>query len=161
MQEIRRILVVSGVTKFCRPGIRYGISLAGQYGAELYVIHVIHNPFGYEGFNLPMVSLDESYRHILEETERDLDRYIIAENEKGLSIQKLIRKGNPVKEILKVIEEHEIDLLVLMAQRESFLQHMEARLEKLIFGRSNDELIRRMPCQILLVRQEFDETGAV
>lgn len=156
MKDINRILVASGVTRFCRPGVHYGISLAHRYDAELYVIHVIHNPFGYEGFNLPMVSLDESYQRILKQTENELDRIIATEKGKGLDIHKLIREGNPIKEILKAIKEQRIDLLILLAHEESFLEHMEARLEKLIFGRSNEELIRRMPCQILLVKQEYN-----
>ncbi len=155
MEDFNRILVASGVTKYCRQGVHYGISLARKYQAELFIIHVVHNPFGYEGFNLPMISLDDRYRKILQETEHDLDRIIAKEQANGLRVSKLIREGNPVKEILKAIHEHEIDLLVLLAHEESRLEQMEARLEKLIFGRSNEELIRKMPCQILLVKEEF------
>ncbi len=155
MEDINRILVASGVTKYCRQGVHYGISLARKYQAELFIFHAVYNPFGYEGFNLPMVSLDESYRNILQETEKDLDRIIAREQANGLRVQKLIREGNPVKEILKAIHEHHIDLLVLLAHEETRLEHMEARLEKLIFGRSNEDLIRKMPCQVLLVKQEF------
>jgi universal stress protein A len=155
MQDINRILVVSGVTKYCRQGVHYGVSLAHKYEAELYIIHVVHNPFGYEGFNLPMVSLDDAYKNIIKETEDDLDSMIAKEKAKGLNIRKLIKEGEPTKEIMKVIKEKHIDLLILLAQEESRLERMEARLEKLIFGRSNEELIRKMPCQILLVKQEF------
>jgi universal stress protein A len=158
MQEINRILVASGITKYCRKGVHYGISLARKYEAELFVIHVIHNPFGYEGFNLPMVSLDDAYKNIIKETENDLDRIIAKEKGKGLNIRKLIKEGEPTKEIVKVIKEKKIDLLILLAHEESRLEHMEARLEKLIFGRSNEELIRKMPCPILLVKEEFDES---
>ncbi len=155
MKDINRILVASGVTKYCRQAVHYGVSLARRYEAELYIIHIIHNPFGYEGFNLPMISMDEEYKNIIKETEDDLDGIIAKEKARGLNIQKLIKKGVPTKEIMKVIKEKNIDLLILLAQEESRLEHMEARLEKLIFGKSNEELIRKMPCQILLVKQEF------
>jgi universal stress protein A len=155
MQDINRILVTSGVTKYCRKAVHYGVSLARCYGAELCIMHVIHNPFGYEGFNLPMVSLDDAYKNIIKETEDELDRIIAEEKAKGLNIQKLIKEGEPTKEIIRVIKEKNIDLLILLAHEESLLEHMEARLEKLIFGRSNEELIRKMPCPILLVKQEF------
>ncbi len=156
MKDINRILVASGITKYCRHGVHYGISLARKYEAELYIMHAVHNPFGYEGFNLPMISLDEEFRNILKETEKDLDGMIAREKGKGMNIQKLIREGEPTKEILKVIKEKMIDLLILLAHEESRLEHMEARLEKLIFGRSNEEIIRRMPCPILLVNEEFE-----
>jgi nucleotide-binding universal stress UspA family protein len=34
------------------------------------------------------------------------------------------------------------------------LAHEEGRLEHFLFGRTNDELLRRMPCSILLVKSE-------
>jgi nucleotide-binding universal stress UspA family protein len=46
-----------------------------------------------------------------------------------------------------VVEEEKIDLLLMPA-------HEESRLEHLLFGRSNDVLIRGMSCSFLLVNQE-------
>ncbi len=152
MEEINRILVNSGATKYCQKAVRYGIELARKYNAELFVIHVIHNPFGYEGFNLPMISLDDEYKRIIREARDDLDRIIAEEKIKGLQINILIYEGDPTKEIIKVIYENNIDMLIMLANEESRLEHLESRLEKLIFGRSNEELIRRMPCNILLVK---------
>ena len=34
------------------------------------------------------------------------------------------------------------------------LAHKEGRLEDLFFQRSNDELVRKMPCSIMLVKKE-------
>ncbi len=153
MENINRILVNSGATKYCQKAIHLGADLARKYNAELYVIHVIHNPFGYEGFNLPMMSLDEAYKGIIQEARDDLDRIIAEEKTKGLQITVLINDGDPEREILKVINEKKIDLLIMLAHEESRLEHLESRLEKLIFGRSNEELIRKMPCNILLVKK--------
>ena len=45
MKGIKRILVVSRMTQLCQEAVHQGISLARKYGAELFVIHVVHNPF--------------------------------------------------------------------------------------------------------------------
>lgn len=45
-------------------------------------VHVVHNPFGYEGFNLPMISLDDAYIKIIKETEDDLHGMIDKEKQK-------------------------------------------------------------------------------
>ena len=66
MEDIKRILVVSRMTKDCRKAVHYGVSLSRKYGADLYVIHVVHDPFGYEGWNLPTFSLEEEYKKIIE-----------------------------------------------------------------------------------------------
>lgn len=64
-----------------------------------------------------------------------------------MSIKELVREGEPTEEILKTIAEEKIDLLVMLA-------HEEGRLEDLFFNRSNDELVRKMPCSIMLVKKE-------
>jgi len=147
MEDIKRILVVSRMTKHCRKAVHYGVSLARKYGAELYVIHVIHNPFGYEGWNLPIYSLKEDYKRIQQEAKEDLDKLIDSEKANGMAVKELIREGEPTKEILKVIKDENIDLLIILA-------HEEGRLEHFLFGRSNEALIRRMPCSILMVKKE-------
>jgi universal stress protein A len=146
-EEIKKILVISMIGKYCR-SIRHGISLARKYGAELTVLHIIHNPFGLEGWNVPMMSLEEDYKNLIEEAKVDIDKIISQEKGKGLSIKKLIREGEPAKEIMKVIEEEKIDLLIACHSEES-------RLEHYLFCRSNEELIRQMPCTIMLVKNEL------
>jgi len=147
MADISRILVVSRMTKYCREAVHYGISLARTYGAELSIIHVIHNPFGLEGWNLPTVSLKEEYQNIIKDAKADLDRIIAQEKARGLPIKEVIREGEPTEEIVRTVREEKIDLLIMLA-------HEESRLEHFLFGRSNEELVRRMPCSILLVKKE-------
>lgn len=147
MAEIDRILVVSRSTKYCQKAVHYGVSLARKYNAELFVLHVEHNPFGTKGWSLPIVSLEEDYKRLLREAKKDLDRIIAQEKTAGLPIRELIIVGEPTKEIIKVVEEENIDLLVLLA-------HEEWHLEHFLFGRTNRELARKMPCSILLVKKE-------
>lgn len=146
MAKITRILVVCADTKFSRDALRYGVDLAKEFGAELFVLHVVHDPFGMEGWNLPFLSVDEDYRRVLEEAKANLLKMIAAERAAGLHIREMVREGEPSRRILDVIREEKIDLLVL-------LSHEEGRLEHFLFGRSNDDLIRKMPCSILLVKR--------
>jgi nucleotide-binding universal stress UspA family protein len=154
MENINRILVTGGATKYFRKALQYGVSLSRMYGAEIYILHVVHNPFGYEGFNLPMISLDKEYENLITDAKNELDAIVAEEKAKGLPVQSLIMEGDPASEIIKVIEEKKIDLLIMLAHKESRLEHLESRLERLIFGRSYEALIRKMPCAILLVNQE-------
>jgi len=147
MEDFKRILVVSRMSRHCREAVHYGISLARRYDAELSILHVVHNPFGLEGWNVPIVSLEQEYQRIFDEVKADLDRIIREEKAKGLPIRELIRKGDPTEEVMQMVKEEKIDLLI-------FLAHEEWRLEHFLFGRSNEELARRMPCSILFVKKE-------
>ena len=146
-KNICRILVVSRMTKDCQKAFHMGASLARQNSAELYLMHVVHNPFGIEGWNLPLPSLEKDFRKLLEKSREELDELVAAEKAEGLQVIELLREGDPVDEVVAVVKEYEIDLVVMLA-------HEEGRLEHFLFGRSNNELVRRLPCSILLVKKE-------
>ena len=150
MNEYKRILVVSRMIQSSRKAIQVGVSLAQKYEAQLYVIQSIYNPFGLRGWSVGTLSLAKEYENILQETRRKLSELIESEKTKGMSIKELVREGEPTEEILKTIQAEKIDLLVMLA-------HKEGRVEDLFFNRSNDELVRKMPCSILLVKQEPGE----
>jgi len=146
MEGIKRILVVSRDTKYCRKAVHSGISLAWKYEAELSVLHVVD-----DSINLAGTKVGE-YEKNLRETREALTATIAAENEKGLKIRELVKEGYPATEIFKVVKDEQIDLLILLA-------HEEGHLEHFLFGRSNDEIVRKMSCSILIVKKEPGPAG--
>jgi hypothetical protein len=147
VEDIKRILVFCRMVGTCGKVVRSGAVLARRFGAELIVMTAIYDPFGIKGWNLPLPSLAEDYRKLVEKTKKDLHDIVIREGKQGIAVRELVKEGKPVVEIFKVIEEERIDLLVLPA-------HEETRLEHLFFGRDNDNLVRKMPCSILIVKHE-------
>lgn len=147
MEDIKRILVVSRTTKYCRKALHYGVSLSKKYGAELYIIHVVHEPFLFSGWNLPMPTLQKEYKKTLDEAKKELEAVIDHEKEKGVKVKELVVEGKPTEEILKAVKKNKIDLLVMLA-------HEEGRFEHFLFGRSNDEIFRKLPCSVLLIKNE-------
>ena len=148
MEDIRRILAVSWMTQYCQRTIHYAVSLAAKYGAELSVIHVI-DTLWLQGWNLPTMSQEEARGKEMERIQAELDNIIGSETKEGVKIKKIIKEGDPIEEIMKVIEEEKIDLVIMRT-------HEEGRIERLLVGGSNDALIRKMPCSVLLVKKEPD-----
>jgi len=148
MEDIRRILAVSWMTQYCQRTVHYAVSLAAKYGAELSVIHVI-DTLWLQGWNLPTMSQDEARGKEMERIQAELDNIISDETKRGVKIKKIIKEGDPIEEIMKVIGEENIDLVISRA-------HEEGRIERLLVGGSNDALIRKMPCSVLLVKKEPD-----
>lgn len=147
MITYQRILVVSSMLQSCRKAIQHGVSLAQKYGAELYVLHPIYNPFGLKGWSVGTLSLAKEYDRILQQSREKLSELVEEEKTNGVSITELIKEGEPIEEILRFIKEKEIDLVVLLA-------HEEGHLEHFIAGSNTDELIRKMPCSIVLIKSE-------
>ena len=147
MKSVKKILVICRMVTHCDEIIHYGATLARQLRAEVIVMNVIHDPFGTKGWNLPLPSLAEDFRKLIEKTRKDMHEIVIQEKKQGISIQEIVLEGTPIDAILKVIKEQNIDLMVLPA-------HEETRLEHFLFGRENEEFMRRMPCSVLFVKIE-------
>ena len=145
MEGISRILVVSRLTRYCRRAVRFGVSLAQKYGAELSVLHVVENPFK-KGWNLPTIHYEDQYKKDMARVKAELEEIVNSEKKKGMAVREFIEEGDPKEEILKVIERERIDLAILTA-------HEEGRLEHFLYGRGVDSVIRRMPCSILRVSE--------
>ena len=154
MENIKRILVVSRMTPQCRSAIKWGIFLGKKHDAELTVLHLVSNPGDIKAINVPGVIFKEddikNYKNIQREAKEELDKIIRQETKGGFPIKDLIREGEPVQEIVKVVKEEKIDLIITLA-------HEEGRLEHALFGGDNDNMIRKMPCSILLVKDEPEQ----
>jgi nucleotide-binding universal stress UspA family protein len=152
VSDFNRILVVSLSSGHSLKAVQCGISLAKNYGAKLFIIHIIYNPFGLKGWNLPVPSiktLEEEFTNMSRKAKEDLDKYIEAEDTKGLSVEEKVVEGNPGDEILNFIEKERIDLLVMAA-------HEQGHIEHFISGQEIQDLVRKMPCSLLLVRRELE-----
>jgi len=148
VEDIRRILAVSWMTQYCQRTVHYAVSLAAKYNTELFVIHVVDTLWS-QGWNLPTMSQEESRAKEMERIQSELDNIIGKEKKGDVKIKKIIKEGDPVEEIMKVIEEEKIDLVILRA-------HEEGRIERFLVGGSNDAIIRKMPCSVFLVKKEPD-----
>ncbi|HUJ70229.1 MAG TPA: universal stress protein [Syntrophorhabdales bacterium] len=143
--DVKNILVNFTPTRDWVGVAEHAIRHARRLGARLYFIEVIHDPFGYSGWNLPMPSLEKEYESIVEEARDRLRAIVQAEKDKGVVIESIVREGDPVAQITEVIKEKGIDLLVVPA-------HQEDRIESFLFGSVNQKLIREMPCSIMLLK---------
>lgn len=145
MIAYKNILVVSSSTDHCVTVLRNGISLARRYGAKLYLLHIIHDPFNLDGWNLPAPSFGEEYKKMIARARRQIERLVKAEKAEGLVIKESIKSGRPADEIQNAVESYDIDLILMPA-------HKEGRFEHFLFGKTNDTTIRRLPASLMLVK---------
>jgi Universal stress protein UspA and related nucleotide-binding proteins len=96
--------------------------------------------------NMPMISLEEEYKKDCKKIKKQLDEIINDERKRGVRIKEVIKKGEPTAQIMKAIEEENIDLVVLHAHKDSFWDHF-------LYGYRSDELIREISCSVLLVKE--------
>ncbi len=148
--DIERILVNMTPTSNWIGVVEQSVRMAEKLGARLYVIDVIHDPFGLKGWNLPNLPLHEEYMRIVERVRDRLRVLMDREKRRGFIIESIVRQGDPIEQITKAIEELKIDLLVVPT-------HEEDRLEHFLSGSTTDKLVRKMPCSILLLKQKPED----
>lgn len=146
METFKNILVVSRSTRHCIRVLRTGIALARKFDARLHVLHIIHDPFNLNGWNLPVPSLDEEYKAMVANARNELDRIIAGERAEGLVINEWVKDGDPVAAIAQAVEKEHVDLILMLAHREGHLEHF-------LFGKTNDAIIRKLPASLMLVRR--------
>jgi nucleotide-binding universal stress UspA family protein len=110
----------------------------------------MHNPFRLEGWNFGIPSLQMEYERLQRTFREDIDHILEAEETQGLVIKAVMKEGDASDEIIKMVKEENIDLLIMSA-------HEEGHVEHFLFGSSNEELIRKMPCSIMLVKKGIYE----
>ena len=147
MDKMQRILVVVQGTGDCLTVFDYAAGLAETFGAKLFVLDIIHNPFAYAGWNLAMPSMAKEYQTLLAGIRERMKVMIGEKQARGFPIESLVREGDPASQITKVVEEEKIDMLVMPA-------HEETRMEHFLWGKMAERIIRGMPCSILLVKLE-------
>jgi nucleotide-binding universal stress UspA family protein len=81
----------------------------------------------------------------MQEVKSDLALMIEKERAEGMDITEMVKDAEPVHELLKVVEAEKIDLLIMAA-------HNETRIEHIIYGWINHEIVRRLPCSVFLVK---------
>lgn len=145
METFNNILVVSRSTQHCIRVLRTGIALARKFDARLHVLHIIHDPFSVNGWNLPIPSLDDEYETMVAKARLELDRLVRAEKAEGLVINEWVKDGHPVDAIQSAVEAANVDLILMLA-------HREGRLEHFLFGKTNEAIIRRLPATLMLVK---------
>lgn len=145
MEQFKNILVVSRSTRSCFNVLKTGISLARKFNAKLHLLHIIHDPFGLDGWNLPVPSFEEEYKKMVADTREKLHRMVQAQKAEGLVVNESIEDGTPVDSIQRMVEKEKIDLILMLG-------HKEGRIEHFLFGKTNDAIIRSLPATLMLVK---------
>ena len=144
MTHIRTILHPTDFSKQSEFAFQLACSLARDYGADLYVLHVMPLPVvAYIEGPLPIAS-----EALQEELRQKLDR-LHAENGKVRVLHRLV-EGEPVNEILNMALETSSDLIIIGT-------HGRTGVGRMLMGSVAEGVSRKAPCPVLTVKNPFPE----
>lgn len=131
-------------TDFSEPSeyaFRVACSLARDHGAHLFLAHVAAPPMMVGEMVPPPPPVD--YKELLWDSFHRLEEsepYI-----REIHVQSRILDGEPVKEILRLAEEIDCDLIVMGT-------HGRTGLMRLLMGSVAEQVMRKAPCPVLTVK---------
>lgn len=141
---VKKILLPTDFSEGAKNALPYAVELTRQYNASLYLIHVIYDINQASGLHVPHVNLDQLYSEIESVAKKELERFGLEEL-RGMNVQREVIRGVPYEEIVKYAEKNQIDLIVIGT-------HGRKGLEKVFFGSTAEQVLRRAPCAVLTVR---------
>ena len=145
MINLKRILVPTDFSESARLALRYGVSFAREYQAELTLLHVVETvAVGYASDLFP-VPMAEVFQEIAGYARSELDKLAREAREQGVTVVEKVVQGKPAAEIMRVAREDTIDVIVLGTHGKGVLDHA-------LFGSTTERVVRKAPCPVLTCR---------
>jgi nucleotide-binding universal stress UspA family protein len=123
----KRILVPLDPGELSLEAVGPAAELAGVFGAHVVLLHVM--PEG-PAFGAPVVQITEAF-----------ERFRTA----GLTVEPVLRRGDPAAEILSVVHDQKADLVAMAT-------HGRAGVARMMFGSVAEKVLRKAEVPLLLVR---------
>lgn len=150
--RFRSIVCATDFSDFSNRTVPYGVAIAREFGAKLYVCHVVDLTALtiYGEFQIDPVGQQERIR---QEADAQLKKMLAPHQ---IDWEPLIAVGQPAAEIARIAEEKGIDLVISATRGRS-------GIKRLILGSVTQRLIRILGCPLLAVHspeQGFIDSGA-
>ncbi|RPI20234.1 MAG: universal stress protein [Acidobacteriales bacterium] len=138
---LNRILCSTDFSDFSNHAIPYGIALAREFKAKLYVSHVIDLSSA-AIYGEAVFALEEQQSRMTTYAHKEMTRLM---GQESLDWEPLITVGNPANEIARLAADKQIDLAIAAS-------HGRSGLKRLILGSVTERLMRTLPCPLWVVR---------
>jgi len=139
--EIKKVFCATDISDFSNHSISWGIALAQEFGAKLYVCHVVDFPTSITYGDGPIFFMDQQDLAI-GNAHKQLKLLI---GEAQIEWEPLVTIGHAADEISRLVEEKGADLAISAT-------HGRSGLKRLVLGSVTERLMRTLHCPLLIVR---------
>jgi len=160
---LKRVLVPTNLGEPSHAAIRYGVAFARQFGARLFLLHVLpqkeldaalETERVLEVYDAVDQAADPNPANVARNAARqDLEGLLSADDERDTLAEYLLRPyglGGPGEAIVACANELEVELIVMGKHRLGFVEHLVA-------GSVAEKVIRHASCPVLIVQHPEHE----
>lgn len=138
--QIKRILFPTDFSHDAEHAFQYALTFTREFGAELYVLHVIYFPP-----QTPEYDIGQVIDGLVKNAENSLSKLVEGANEPDLVFHCDVQVGVEHTEITKFAEKEQIDLIVMGTHGRTGLAHA-------FLGSVAERVVRHAPCPVLTVK---------
>jgi len=140
-REIKKIFCATDFSEFAKDVIVYGLILAKEFSAKLYVCHVVDLP-SVPSYGKAVAGSVEQQKRFMDYARRQIKRMVTDESVEHIPIVTL---GNTTEEISRLVKEHQPDLVITATYGKS-------ELKRFFLGSVTERLLQTLPCPLLVLR---------
>ena len=148
MLKPTKILVPTDFSEYSDKALRQGLDIATQYGARVYVLHVVHEAITQCVYDycLKIEEVQRAEEQLIAAARKSLEKQLAKfPRAKEVELTADVRKGIPAEEILKEEQEKGIDLIVIASLGQS-------GLSKYLIGSIARNVLKGSKCPVLLTK---------
>lgn len=142
---VRKILFPTDFSEGSEVSAPYARDLAGHYGAEIVVMHVIYDITRAPAWYVSHVDTDALYEEMEASARKELEAFSSKHFGSHPDVETVLLRGVPHEDILGYAEAEGVDLIVMSS-------HGRRGLDRVLFGSTAARVVRNAPCAVLTVR---------
>jgi nucleotide-binding universal stress UspA family protein len=145
---LKKILVPIDFSDCAKKALRYAVPLAKEHEAAVTLLYVVPTNYAIGEYGgIDYASIEGEMRA---SGEKELSRLAADEVHGDVSADTIVRTGSPVLEIIDVARKLDVDLIVISTHGRTGLKHV-------FLGSVAEDVVRRAPCPVLVVRENEHE----
>jgi nucleotide-binding universal stress UspA family protein len=140
----KRILMPTDFSPTAASALGHATALAGQFDAELHVMHVLEEPVIYAPLTADALALPQLRENLERDARATLDKVLSEPPLQRLQARPVLRWGTPYLEIADYAASEQVDLIVMGT-------HGRSPLPSLLLGSVTQKVLQKAPCPVLAV----------
>jgi nucleotide-binding universal stress UspA family protein len=141
--QLKQILIPIDFSDYSDQALRWGVSLAQKYGAQLLLLHVI--PEVLEEVSARESAGEQLVIDLTAEVEAQLHEIARQGLKEGVAVDVRVADGEPADAILRMARQEKVDLIVMGTHGRTGLSH-------LLLGSTAEAVVRTATCPVFMVR---------
>ncbi len=145
MKTVKKILITTDFSEYSLSGLKYVLSLDEFSGAEIFLLHVVHDAVLVAPYPNVDLHSETIMRDSEEHAKHQLSGIVSGQFHNNCNIHQSIRRGEPSQEIIRFAEEENIDFIVMATHGRTGLAHV-------LLGSIAERVVRHSPVPVLTVK---------